>query len=311
MTKFEHFNKFWFTHDGSTVEIYDKTDLSRPIDTATISEFEYIADNPEILEDTEKYPEQMRWVDILKDFKKYQTRPEWLVGKQIDKYVDFSAPENNSIETLKNMYVELLIGTICLRAFQSIKDVSQGEALAEKIINYLESTDFFQAPASTIYHEAVPSGLLFHSLKVYNEAVTLQILPAFQNCHICKWSLAALVHDWCKIGLYESYTRNVKNEMTGQWEKVPSFKVATTKRNNTMGHGTASMFMISQFVKLSYEEALAIRWHMGTWNVCDSEMNDLQDANEMYPLVHMLQFADQLAVTKYETKRYRKSRTHT
>lgn len=288
--KFDDFKKFWFTHDGKTLKIYGKENLSEPISKVLIKDI-----------DSDIYD-----ADILEDLVLYRSRPEWMVGQTIDHIIDLSDPANNSAELLKEVYQQLLEGTICLRAFQSVRDVKQGEDIAAKIIDYLEHTDFFTAPASTIYHEAVPSGLLFHSLKVYNEAVTLQHLPAFESCHICKWSLAALVHDWCKIGLYESYSRNVKNEQTGQWEKVPSFKVATAKRNNTMGHGVASMFMISQFVKLSLEEALAIRWHMGTWNVCDSEMNDLQDSNENYPLVHMLQFADQLAITKYESARYRK-----
>lgn len=45
--------------------------------------------------------------------------------------------------------------------------------------------------------------------------------------------------------------------------------------------------------------ALAIRWHMGRWNVVDSEVNDLQTANENYPMVHMIQFADQLSIVNY------------
>lgn len=286
--EFKDFKNYWFTHDGTILKIYDKNQLSTPMLEVPIADVDSEIDNP----------------DILEDLALYRTRPEWLVGQTLDTLIDFSAPGNNSVTTLKDVYKSLLTGTLCLRAFQSIKDVSQGEKVAEKIIHYLEFTDFFEAPASTRYHEATPSGLLFHSLKVYNEAATLQNIPAFKNCNICKWSLVALVHDWCKIGLYEGYIRNVKNEMTGQWEKVPSYKVATVKQNNTLGHGAASMFMISQFVKLSLEEALAIRWHMGVWNVCESEMNDLQDSNETYPLVHMLQFADQLAITKYESARY-------
>lgn len=287
--KFEDFKKYWFTHDGKTLEVYDKNNLSEPIETMPLSD----ADS------------QIVDVEIHDDWELYKKRPEWFVGQTIDSLIDLSAPENTPQLMLLETYKSLLTGTICLRAFQSVKDVKQGEVLAEKIIKYLDSTDFFYAPASTVYHESVTSGLLFHSLKVYNEAATLQHVPAFASCNLCKWSLVALVHDWCKIGLYQKYSRNVKNDYTGQWEKVDAFKVAENKRNNTMGHGVASMFMISQFVRLSVEEALAIRWHMGVWNVCQSEFNDLQDSNEKYPLVHMLQFADQLAITKYESARYR------
>ena len=37
----------------------------------------------------------------------------------------------------------------------------------EKLIEFLENSDFFTAPASTRFHGAKESGLLEHSLKVY------------------------------------------------------------------------------------------------------------------------------------------------
>ena len=55
----------------------------------------------------------------------------------------------------------------------------------------------------------------------------------------------------------------------------------------------------NKFFKLDLAECLAIRWHMGRWNVSESEVNEFQQANEQYPLVHMLQFADRLAITAY------------
>ena len=66
-----------------------------------------------------------------------------------------------------------------------------------------------------------------------------------------------------------------------------------------MGHGTASMFMVMQCMKITPEEAAAIRWHMGKWNVSENEVNEFQQSNEQFPLVHLIQFADQLSITKY------------
>ena len=283
--------KYWFSHtDSNNVDVYLKSHKGLPITTISRTDTE-LAD-----------------ATMQQDFDTYKSSPEWTVGTAIDDVVDFSAVSRNSPQLLKDIYIQLLYGVLRLRAYQAIGNADKGEAIADRIVTWLETTDFFTAPASTRYHESEVCGLVFHSLKVYNEAATLQTIPAFASCNVCNWALVALVHDWCKIGLYESYTRNVKNEATGQWEKVPSFKIAETKRNNTLGHGAASMFLISQYIRLSYEEALAIRWHMGTWNVCDSEFNDLQDSNENYPLVHMIQFADQLAITTYESARYAKER---
>ena len=52
----------------------------------------------------------------------------------------------------------------------------------------------------------------------------------------------------------------MKNEATGQWEKVPSYSVEDMF---PYGHGEKSVFLIERFMKLKVEEAVAIRWHMG------------------------------------------------
>ena len=92
--------------------------------------------------------------------------------------------------------------------------------------------------------------------------------------------------------------RNVKNEETGQWEKVDAFKREYS--GLTFGHGVTSMFYAMRYMPdLTEEEAAAIRWHQGRWNVCDAELNEFQRCNEIYPLVHLVQFADQLAIVQY------------
>ena len=42
------------------------------------------------------------------------------------------------------------------------------------------------------------------------------------------FAICALLHDLCKANYYKPGTRNVKNEATGQWEKVPSYSVEDT-----------------------------------------------------------------------------------
>lgn len=41
-------------------------------------------------------------------------------------------------------------------------------------------------------------------------------------------------------------TRNVKNDATGQWEKVPSYSVVSVP----YGHGEEGVFLIERFMKL-------------------------------------------------------------
>lgn len=212
---------------------------------------------------------------------------EDLVGTQV-------AIAGNNMEELIESYEKLLIGAYLLNKPEELikNDGSNGYC---KMLDWLRNTDFYTAPASTIYHESYPGGLLVHSLRVYNIAMSLMITPAFE--YVGSAALAALVHDWCKIGLYESFYRNVKNEETGQWEKKPGYK--RNQKGIPLGHGVTSMFLAQKFFRLSAEEALAIRWHQGRWNVCDAEVNEFQLANEKYPMVHLIQFADQLSVTEY------------
>ena len=163
--------------------------------------------------------------------------------------------------------------------------------------SWITDTDFFEAPASTRFHGCFQGGLLEHHLDVYNETVNLLKLDKFKDVDPNSAYLVALVHDYCKIGLYDSYMRNVKNEETGQWEKVLAYKL--DKAQYPFGHGVSSMYIINQFIHLTREEALAIRWHMAEYNCCTNEMHELQDARDTYPLVLLLQTADRFSITQY------------
>ena len=165
------------------------------------------------------------------------------------------------------------------------------------LTDWLSNAGFYTSPASTKYHEAYKGGLCHHSLKVAQNMIMLHKLEAFATVDLASAVLVALVHDWCKIGFYESYEKNVKDEY-GNWVKQLAYKY-TDEPTMPLGHGVSSMFLAGKWFQLTAEEALAIRWHMGAWRVVDSECNELQAANEKYPLVHMLQFADQLSITQY------------
>lgn len=228
---------------------------------------------------------------ILNAFYTYQNCPEHILGKQ------FEIPEN--AKDAINLYEKFLTGTILAKRCEHTKRCPDivDEKYVERVLDWIRNTDFYTAPSSTIYHDSYVSGLLFHTLTVLQNIYELLKLNKFKDVRVVEATCIALVHDWCKIGLYTPYKRNVKNEETGQWEQVDSF------RRNTpaipMGHGVESVFKAIKVFRLSEAEFAAIRWHMGAWNVAHSELNDLQAANEKYPLVHLLQFADQLAIVKY------------
>lgn len=233
---------------------------------------------------------------IMENFNKFkQSRPEFDVGVPVQ-YSEIDSSD------MIYAYERILLGSMLIRAFMMHPNRNPDDVIPRVagIAAWLASTDFYIAPASTKFHEAQDSGLLKHTLNVYNESCSVWKIDKF-SCvkDPGSFSFVALVHDWCKIGLYESYMRNVKDEKTGQWHQEKSYKWRESGPSFSFGHGVSSMFLASRFTSLSADEAAAIRWHMGAWNVAPNEQTDLQTSNEIYPLVHLIQFADALSIVRY------------
>lgn len=128
----------------------------------------------------------------------------------------------------------------------------------KELMEYLEKeTDFYTAPCSTQYHGANEQGLLLHCLSVNDVALSLNEMTSLElpedSIRVC-----ALFHDICKTNLYVRGIRNQK--INGQWREVEIWEV---KDQLPMGHGEKSVYLLSKFICLSDEEALAIRWHLG------------------------------------------------
>ena len=130
----------------------------------------------------------------------------------------------------------------------------------EELIKFLETSDFFKAPASTRFHGDYEGGLVEHSLKVY-EILKHKVENSIIEIKIPEESIIiiALLHDICKTNYYKTDYRNAKNAL-GIWEKVPYYTVEDTI---PYGHGEKSVMMITEYMKLTPEEKYAIRWHMG------------------------------------------------
>ena len=166
---------------------------------------------------------------------------------------------------------------------------------ADKLLEYLtDKSDFFTAPASTKYHSAYEGGLAQHSLNVYHCLKDYLARPRVREVYKVQGytdeqaAIVALLHDVCKTNMYKVDYRNAKNEQ-GQWEKVPYYKI---EDNLPYGHGEKSVYMISGFMRLSREEAMAIRWHMGFSYGDPADRNTVGKAFEMYPLAFALSTAD-------------------
>ena len=178
---------------------------------------------------------------------------------------------------------------------------------SNNLLDWIESrTDFFDALASTRYHLAEPGGLVKHSVHVFERLSAL----CESEDWAAKWiskpqkesiAICGLLHDLCKANFYKASTRNVKNEATGQWEKVPFY---TVEDQFPYGHGEKSVYLIERFMRLKTEEAVAIRWHMGGFD--DAVRGGsfvISAAFEKYPLALLLHLADMQATYLDEAER--------
>ena len=170
---------------------------------------------------------------------------------------------------------------------------------ADKLLAWLETTDFFEAPASTRFHLSRPGGLVEHSIHVYHRLHDLFVSerqnrenePFIELSDSEEETIAicGLLPDICKANFYAVEMRNRKNEQ-GQWEKYPFYVV-----NDQLpyGHGEKSVYIISGFMKLTREEAMAIRWHMG---FSDNDFRaggfSVGNAFEKFPLALLTHMAD-------------------
>lgn len=163
---------------------------------------------------------------------------------------------------------------------------------ADILLDYLQNkSDFFTAPASARYHSAYSGGLCEHSVNVYyclkdyleRERVTDLYGLEYSEESI---ALAALLHDVCKIGCFKAGTRNVKGE-DGKWQAVPTFFYEDML---PYGHGEKSVYIVNGYLRLTREEAMAIRWHMGFSGTEDNRM--VGRAFQQFPLAFALSVAD-------------------
>ena len=158
------------------------------------------------------------------------------------------------------------------------------------------SCDFYVAPASTKFHGSCTGGLLEHSLCVCT--CLQEICKTFDTDNkISRRAIlvSSLFHDICKVNLYKPVVKYRKDSQ-GKWESYDSYEYQDIF---PVGHGEKSVIMLQQFIKLTAEEILAIRYHMGAYG--EANMNGLSAAQEKYPLVVYLHMADMIASKIYNT----------
>ena len=165
----------------------------------------------------------------------------------------------------------------------------------EKLVKYLKTGGFFTAPASTKYHGVYEGGLYDHS-----RAVMMRLFDMTDNMGL-KWQrpespfIIGMFHDLCKCDQYKAVIQQglVNEDANG----VKEFGLVTTyEYNNDLllkGHGEKSIMILSQFMTLTEEEMLCIRYHMGAYEQADWPSLDI--AIKRTPLILYSHLADMLA----------------
>ena len=186
------------------------------------------------------------------------------------------------------------------RFVELLKEVEREGANVSGLIYRLEHSDFFVAPASTVYHMNVRGGLCQHSLNVFDNLVKL---VEMQQLDIPRTSIiiVALLHDIDKMNKYEIYDKNVKNyhdkgtkkDDNGKfdWVTEKHYKIRDNKDRFVYGHhGQNSEYIVNTFIPLDLVESVAIVNHMGG----DDEYKpyDSTAIFNRYPLASLLHIAD-------------------
>lgn len=167
-----------------------------------------------------------------------------------------------------------------------------GNLLSHYSFKNLVEKGFFEAPASTKYHGSYEGGLFDHSYSV------MQILAGLTESNNLRWEreespyIVGMFHDLCKIDQYCKEPVIVRGD-----EPVPDMNLIPWKYNqNTAikGHGDKSVMLLSQYITLTEEEIMCIRYHMGAFTDKE-EWKDYTNAVHKYPNVLWTHHADMIA----------------
>jgi HD superfamily phosphohydrolase YqeK len=156
----------------------------------------------------------------------------------------------------------------------------------EELIGFLQSSDYFEAPASTKYHGNHPGGLAQHCFNVYNllKEKNERFKLGLPDETVI---IASLLHDMCKVNFYKVEQRWRKDDR-GKWESYDTYGCDDTF---PLGHGEKSVIMLQHFLKLTKVEILMIRWHMALTEGKDAQMH-INNAFKMLPAISALHSAD-------------------
>ena len=158
-----------------------------------------------------------------------------------------------------------------------LESMLRNGTISQEFYDWLIDKGFKTAPASTKYHGAHEGGLYEHSCEVAGQLLILTANLELQWQRKESPMIVGMFHDLCKIDAYratgDGYVHNDDQLLKG--------------------HGDKSVMLLSQFMTLTDEEILCIRYHMGAYETDEWKQYDM--AIKSYPNVLWTHTADMLA----------------
>lgn len=195
------------------------------------------------------------------------------------------------------------IGSNKLEYINAIKSINR-EFDKNALLNMLDETDFYSAPASVKYHSAYPGGLCEHSLNVWKTMLKLNEIMNL-GLDIDSISIVSLCHDYAKINFYIIENKNKKvysdngskSDSMGRydWVTVQGYSIRDPKDRFIYGnHESTCEAIVRNYIPLSYEESSAILHHHGAMS-SDSAQDNIGEIFTYNKLALILHLADMLA----------------
>ena len=173
---------------------------------------------------------------------------------------------------------------------QSTLGASKRAGMSE-FLKYLQTSGFYESPSACKLHGAYKGGLVIHSTTVFYTWLELDFdMPKHTNRYNSytqeSMLLISVAHDLCKVGRYKFTDDGIKYN----------------KKKSDVGHSLKSLEIIKQFIELTDEEEMCIKFHMGYYGTHEFNekhgeytLQELADANNKYKNTRVFHMVDNIA----------------
>ena len=149
------------------------------------------------------------------------------------------------------------------------------------LLLFLDKSDYYEAPASSMYHLNSKGGLAQHSLNVLKVALNHNKLLA-KPLDEESLTIVCLLHDVCKVNYYKE---NILKS-----GKISDAKPYLVEDKLPIGHSEKSIIILQKHLTLTDEEIMLIRWHMGMFDRAYNQNESY--IKKVFPEALLLHFAD-------------------